>query len=172
MTAAVTVSLELPKEKIKNIKFLYIVIDADLNVHYEFGNPGYIIFGTNPLKMFKDLEKKLVLRSWLQKNRQKNIVGVLQLWIYYTKQHSYARVRGLGLLPEFQGNRVKALFRLVKALDQFSEHHGLKFVEAETFVIPANVMKRFGFLPEPERNYFHRFAQLLTRQKHYMKRYF
>ena len=47
------VTTELSKEKIKNVRFLYISIDDNLKVYYEFGNKGYIVFGTNPLKMFK-----------------------------------------------------------------------------------------------------------------------
>ena len=166
------VTTELSKEKIKNVRFLYISIDDDLKVYYEFGNKGYIVFGTNPLKMFKDLEKKMVQRSLLKKKENKNIVGVLQLWVFYTKHYSYARVRGLGMLPEFKGNHVKALFKLVKAMDDFAREYQLKFVEAETNIISPAVMERYGFIPEPDRNILHRFAQLVLRQTHYTKRYF
>lgn len=167
-----TITSELPREKIKNVRFLYITIDDQLKVYYEFGNKGYMVFGTNPLKMFKDLEKKLVQKSLLKKKENKNIVGVLQLWIFYTRHYSYARVRGLGMLPEFSGNRVQALFKLVKAMDDFAREYHLKYVEAETNIISPAVMKRYGFMPEPERNILHRFAQFVSRQTHYTKRYF
>ena len=173
MARDVIISGKLPKEKIENIKFLYIVIDSDYKVHYEFNNYGHIILPIhwselNPAKIFKNLPENLIRKC---ESDKENIVGVLQLWIYYTKDYTYGKVCAIGLIETFQGNRVKALFKLLTAMDQFCRVYHLQFVETETSVIPSGVMKRFGFFPSPERNIINRFAQFVFQQKHYTKKY-
>ncbi len=169
----ILVSVGLPKEKIENIRFLYIVIDSDLKVHYEFNNKGHIVLPIhfnelNPFMIYKNLPHNLVRRCVSPK---KNIVGILQLWIYYTKDYSYGRVRALGLLNTFKGNRIKALFKLMQAMDNFCKGYNIKFTEAETAVIPERVMKKAGFFPAPSKKWGHRFAQYLSRMTPYVKKY-
>ncbi|MBS3166271.1 hypothetical protein J4444_04065 [Candidatus Woesearchaeota archaeon] len=169
----VVIAANLPVEKIKNIKFVYIVINSDLNVHYEFNNRGHIVLPIhwselNPLRIYHNLPKNLVNKCASEKT---NIVGVLQLWIYYTKNYSYARVRAIGIIHEFKGNRVKALFKLVQAMDNFCLHQRIRFVEAETSVFPEDTMNRAGFKVVRSKSHFHTFAQFLFRQKPYVKVY-
>lgn len=170
----VIVAEKLPNEKMEGINFLYIVIDSDLRIHYELNNKGHIVLPIhfseiNPFKIYKNLPRNLVNKCVSEKS---NIVGVLQLWIYYTKDYTYARVKALGILKEFNRNRVKALFKLCKAMDNFCLHNGIKFVEAETSVFPEKVMKRIGFNIVKSKSVFHRLAQLVSRQTPYVKTYF
>ena len=103
---------------------------------------------------------------------KENLVGALSLMIFYAKDYSYARINGIGILETFKGNRLTALIRLIRAMDNFCKHHGIKFVEAETRVFPLHIMKRSGFHPEPERKLYFRLWQWATKQTHYVKRYF
>ena len=168
----IIISEEVPSE-IRGLKFLYIVIDEDLEVHYELNNRGHIPLPIhwsemNPLRIEKNLSKNLIKKSVSEK---KNLVGVLQLWIYETKEGKYAEVRGLGILNKFKGNRVKALLKLVKAMDTFCEGYEIKCVEASTSVIPEGVMNRVGFKAEKPSSWITSIGELIFRQKHYLKKY-
>lgn len=173
MPEPILVSRELPSDKIKNIRFLYIVIDSTGQIHYEFNNKGHVILPLhwselNPLRIYKNLPQNLIRKCVSPK---KNIVGVLQLWIYYTKTQSYARIKAIGLLETFPGNRIGALLRLLKAMDEFCKRYGLSFVEAETSVVPGKVMRRLGFMPVASKGWRRRVEHFLTRQRAYRKEY-
>ena len=78
----------------------------------------------------------------------------------------------LGILQDFRGNKFNALLRLLKAMDEFCLYYRIKFVETSTRVIPEKVMRRkAGFEPEPNRRFFHRLLESLSRQTHYVKTY-
>ena len=91
-------------EKIENIKFLYIVIDSEGKIHYEFNNKGHRILPIhwsemNPGRIYKNLPRNLIRKGVSDK---KNIAGVLQLWIYlYTcwQIWSFAGSRGFRRVP-------------------------------------------------------------------------
>ena len=77
----IVVSESIPKEKIENIRFVYIVIDSTGATHYEFNNKGHVVLPLhwselNPTRILKNLPANLVARSVSSKE---NIVGVLQL---------------------------------------------------------------------------------------------
>ena len=169
----VVVSMGLPNEKIVGLKFLYIVIDSNGRIHYEFNNKGHIILPIhrneiNPLKIWKNLPKNLIKKCVSDK---KNIVGIMQLWIYYTKDYYFGRIRGIGILEDYRGKKISALARLFTAMDEFVSYYGIKFVECETSVMSPAKMERFGFYPEPERGLIKRFGQFVFRQTHYVKKY-
>lgn len=173
MGARIIVASDLSPPKIKNIRFLYIVIDSELKIQYEFNNKGHVVLPIhwselNPLKIYRNLPGNLIRKCVSGK---KNIVGVLQLWIYYTKNKSYARIKALGLLETFQGNRIAALLRLLKAMDEFCVKYGVALVEAETSVVPENVMRRLGFTPTASRGWWRTLEHFLTRQQGYVKEY-
>lgn len=173
MAGKVIVSESIPRERIEGLRFLYIVVDSDLNINYEFNNKGHIVLPIhkneiNPFKLYENLPKNLIKKCVSGK---KDIVGVMQLWLYYTKETIYGRVKAIGILETFKGNRLKALLKLAKAMDDFCVYYGIKFIEAETSVIPKNVMERFGFHEEPESKWYFRFAQFISRQRHYVKNY-
>ena len=173
MRKNIIISEGLPVERIIGLKFLYIVIDSEYKLHYEFNNRGHIVLPIHkseilPWTIYKNFPKNLIGRC---KSDKKNIIGVLQLWIYYTKDYSYGIIRGLGILQDFKGNKFKALVRLLKAMDEFCLHHRIKFVEASTGVIPEKVIRRAGFNPEPNRRFLHRFAEAVFRLTHYVKEY-
>ncbi len=181
MAQPVLVTPELPSEKIKNIRFLYIVIDSELKIHYEFNNKGHVILPIhwselNPLKIYRNLPQNLIRKGVSPK---KNIVGVLQLWIYdtksrtkyETKNYRYARLKAMGLLETFSGNRIKALLSLLRAMEEFCKRYNISFVEAETSVVPGNVMRRLGFMPVASRSWWRRIEHLVTRQRPYRKDY-
>lgn len=160
-------------EKVTDIKFLYIVIDSTLEVHYEYNNKGHIILPIhwsemNPYRIAQNLPKNLIHRCVSGK---KNIVGVLQLWIYYTQECSYARLKAIGLLESFKGNRIKALFLLIKAMDNFCAHNKVTFVETETNIVPDNIMKRFGFVAKQSKTWWFRLDQFFTKRIAYVKHY-
>ena len=164
----------LPKERIEGLRYLYIVIDSNYNVHYEFDNKGHIVLPVHkteilPWQIYKNLPNNLIRKC---ESKKKNIVGVLQLWIYYTKDYSFGRIRALGVMDTFRGNRVKTLLRLVRAMDEFCMYYNIMFVEAATKVIPHRVMERVGFGKEPQNSQLHRLAQFIFRQTNYVKRYF
>lgn len=181
MAQPVLVSRELYSDKIadkiKNIRFLYIVIDSTLQIHYEFNNKGHVILPIhwselNPLKIYKNLPPNLIRKCVSPK---KNIVGVLQLWIYDSrsaaKDYRYGRIKAIGLLETFPGNRIGALLRLLKAMDEFCKKYSISFVEAETSVVPGKVMRRLGFMPVASRGWWRRVEHFLTRQRGYVKEY-
>ncbi|MEK6950206.1 MAG: hypothetical protein AABX13_00590 [Nanoarchaeota archaeon] len=173
MGAQIIIANNLPGQKIKNIRFLYIVIDSELKVHYEFNNKGHVVLPIhwselNPLMIYRNLPRNLIQKSV---SGRKNIVGVLQLWIYYTKDQSYARIKAIGLLETFQGNRIAALLRLLKAMDGFCKAYQVSFVEAETSVVPENVMRHLGFIPAASQSRWRRLEHFLTRQRGYVKGY-
>ncbi len=102
---------------------------------------------------------------------EKKIIGVLQLWIYYTKDYKFARIAGLGIIETYKGNRFQAMLRLVRAMDGFCRYYNIKFVEASTKAIPRKIMKRYEFNPEPHRNIVRKVADSMFRLTHYVKRY-
>ncbi len=77
----------------------------------------------------------------------------------------------MGLLEDFRGNRVKALFALLRAMDVFCANYKIKFVEAETSVIPKKIMLRAGFRVMPSVQLLMRLTQFITRQIPYTKNY-
>ena len=121
-------------------------------------------------KLLKNLPTSLIAKCQAEKE---NIAGVLQLWIYITKDYKYGDVKAIGLVEEFQGSekRLKALMKLMKALDSFSKEYQLKFVEARTRIIPPDKMKRFGFEPAKERSTFLRLMKWMVRDIYYVKKY-
>ncbi len=168
----VLVYSSLPKEKIENVRFLYVVIDSKMQIHYEFNNKGQVISPfnlneLNPLNIYRNLPRNLITKSTLQ---HKQIIGVLQLWIYYTKGYSYGHLRGLGILPEHQGS-IKVLLKLLSAMDQFCKSYRLRFVETVTSVIPQQIMKRYGFEEKPVLKWTDRFGAMISGQKMYLKKY-
>ncbi len=170
----ILLSSGLPEEPIKELKYLYIVVDSNYEVHYEFNNKGHIMLPIhkneiNPFNIYKNLPGNLIKKCTSDK---KNIVGVLQLWIFYTKDYAYARVRGLGIIETFTGNKFKALLLLVKAMDTFCTGYNIKFVEAETSTIPHKVMERAGFKSIPSTQFIQRLMQKISRQVPYTKTYF
>src|SRR3989338_7979244 len=159
----VLVYRSLPKEQIKNVRFLYITIDSELKVHYEFNNKGHVISPfnlneINPWRIYRNLPQNLIAKSTLQ---HKEIIGVLQLWIYYTKDYAYGHLRGLGIIPEHQDS-MKVLLKLISALDQFCKSYHLRFVETITSVIPEKIMMRYGFEEKPVRRWVDRFGATLS----------
>ncbi len=167
----VIVSENLPPEKIENIRFVYIVIDSDGKTHYEFNNKGHVVSPLhwnemNPLRILKNLPANLVARSVSEK---KNIVGVLQLWIYYTQKHTYARVKAAGILEEFQ--RQGFWKKLNVAMDAFCTYYHIEWVERETSVMPAEILLKMGFLPAQSHSLWHRFENRVTFKQAYIKRY-
>ncbi len=167
----VVVSSVLPKEKIENIRFVYIVIDSSGETHYEFNNKGHVVSPfhwseLNPSRILKNLPTNLVARSVSEK---KNIVGVLQLWVYYTKKHTYARVKAAGILEKYQQLGFWKKFNL--AMDAFCLSYNIEFVKRETSVIPSEVLVKMGFLPASNYSFFHRFENFVTRKQAYVKWY-
>ena len=171
--AKVLVASQLPEEKIKNVRFLYIVIDSDLQLHYEFNNQGHVILPIhwselNPRRIYRNLPRNLIRKCVAEKE---DIIGVLQVWVYYKRTYSYARIKALGVLESFKGNKMGALFSLLKAMDRFCTRYNLRFVEAETNVIPEGMMKRLGFVPASGSSWWRRMEHFITRQRAYVKHY-
>lgn len=166
------ISPTLPKEKIENLRFLYIVIDSDLKIHYELHNKGHVILPIRATEILPWMAYKYLPQNLIRKcvSSKKNIVGVLQLWIYYTKDYAFARLKALGILSTFTGNRVKALFSLLRAMDAFGERQDIVFVETETH-LPAGILQRSGFIRAPPQHWWRRIEHFLIRQKHYVKYY-
>ncbi len=167
----VIVSEVLPNEKIENLRFVYIVIDSVGDIHYEFNNKGHIVSPfhwneLNPWNIMKNLPSNLVARSVSEKN---NIVGVLQLWIYYTLHHIYARVKAAGILDGYQKQGYWKKLNI--AMDAFCVHYGVEFVERETNVIPADVLVKMGFMPAKSFSWAHRFENFVTSKQAYVKWY-
>ncbi len=168
----------LPEERVQGIRYLYVAVDSDLNVHYELNNRGHIIMPIhfseiNPLRIYKNLPRNLIKKC---ASNKKNIVGILQLWIYYTKDYSFARIRAIGILSSFgnknRDDRKTALTKLMIATDYFCKHYNIKFVETETAVIPEDKMRLAGFEPALASSWINKFAQTIFRQKAYVKKYF
>ena len=161
----------LPKEKIENIRFVYIVIDSQGKTHYEFNNKGHIVLPINwseinPYRILKNLPKNLIARCISNKD---NLVGVLQLWVYYTKHHIYARVKAAGILEEYQ--RQGFWKKLNLAMAAFCHYYNIEWVERETSVIPAETLLQMGFLPAKSHGLWHRFENVVTFKQAYIKRY-
>jgi len=176
MADSIVVSMGLPKERIEGLRFLLIVIDSNLETHYEFHNKAAKIyydllkphlFKINFSTILAITPPHLIRNSVSSKD---NLIGGLSLKISYSKDYSYARISGIGILETFR-NKFRALLHLMKAMDDFCEHHGIKFVEAETRVFPIHIMNRAGFKLEPERKLYYRTWQWITKQTHYVKRY-
>ncbi len=73
----IVVSVGLPEEEIKELKYLYIVVDSNYEIHYEFNNKGHIILPIhkneiNPFSVIKNLPSNLIRKCISDK---KNIVG-------------------------------------------------------------------------------------------------
>ena len=169
----VILSEELPKEKVEGLRYLYIVIDSDFKVHYEFNNKGHTILivhksEINPLRIYKNLPKNLIRKCV---SKKKNIIGVLQLWVYYTRDYSYGVIRALGIIDNFKGNKLKAILLLANAMDNFCKHYNIRFVQATTSVIPGNIMKRAGFVKKPLKGFLRKVVVALFRQTSYEKDY-
>ncbi|MFT4310897.1 MAG: hypothetical protein ACMXYC_04680 [Candidatus Woesearchaeota archaeon] len=160
-----------PREEIADLKFLYIVIDSDNNIFFEYNNKGHIILPIhkneiNPFTLMKYLPQNLI-----NKAKSKDVVGVLQLWIYTNSACTYAHVRSLGILNTYE-QKVKALLLLANAMDSFCKHQNISYVLAETSVIPQAIMERKGFVLD--NNKFGLLSQidhLLFRKKAYIKYY-
>ncbi|GEM_PF-3270340 len=173
MANKVFISKDLPEEKITVLRYLYIVLDSELEVHYEFNNKGHIVLPIhfnemNPFRIYKNLPQNLINKCVSPK---KNIIGVLQIWVYSTKKENYARIRALGILNDFKGNRLKALLKLLKAMDDFCITQQIEYIETETSVIPEEIMLRIGFQREKSTSFLNSFAQTIFRQKAYVKYY-
>ncbi len=164
---------DLPSEKVKGLRYLYIVLDSEYKIHYEFNNRGHIILPIHkseilPWRIYKNLPRNLIKKC---ESDKKNIVGVLQLWIYYTRDYAFARIRAIGVLDTFKGNKYKAILRLVKAMDEFCDYYKISYVDCATSVIPHKIMRKAGFEVALRRNFLHKFVQFLFRQTNYVKRY-
>jgi hypothetical protein len=167
----VSIHEKLPKQKVKNIKFLYIVIDSESKIHYEYNNKGHVVLPIhwsemNPKRILKNLPNNLVRKCVSPK---KNIAGVLQLWMYYKEDYVYARVKAVGVLEQYQ--RQGFMTKLFKAMDSFCRHQGVKFVESETRVIPEKVKRKQGFVPSRSEHWWHRLDQWVSRTTSYVKWY-
>ena len=162
---------ELPAGKVKNIKFLYIVIDSDGGIHYEFNNRGHLVLPIhfsemNPYRILNNLPRNLIKKCVSDKT---NIAGVLQLWIFYTKDFRYGRVKAVGILQKYQ--RRGFMTKLFRALDSFCHNQGIKFVESETRAIPERVKIKQGFVKAKSRSWRHRFDAFVGRKTSYVKSY-
>lgn len=169
----IIISEDLPVEKIVGLRFLYIVIDSDMNIHYEFNNKGHIVLPIHRNEILPWMILKYLPINLINKcaSAKKNIVGVVQLWIYYTKDYCYALLRARGILENFRGNKSNASALLDKAMDEFCLHHGVKFIETSTRVLPELYMRKRGFIPEPNRKIIQKVVEAVFRQTHYVKKY-
>ena len=159
-------------QKVTNVRFLYIVIDSDGKIHYEFNNKGHIILPyhwseMNPLRIYKNLPRNLIKRCVSDK---KNIAGVLQLWIYYTPKGKYGVLRAAGVLQEYQ--RKGFLKKLYAAMDDFCLHDGINYVECETSVLPDEFKTKMGFIKTSPSGFWNTISTTLFRQRKYVKHYF
>ena len=142
----VFISLGLPEEKPKDIKFVLIAIDSDYKLHYEFDKRHEFLqpltwYDFALFKVESHLFEKLRASSISAKT---SIVGILKLRIVETKDYTYARINGLGVEKKSQGNQ-KILLGLFRCADEFCRYFKVKFLEAETRIIPAKIMIRYGF---------------------------
>jgi len=166
MKKSIEIVDKLSDERVIKLRYLYIVIDSSYKIHYEFNNKGHIILPFHrsevlPWKIYENLPKNLIRKC---KSEKKNIIGVLQLWIYNTKNYSYADLRGLGVLHDFTGNKLKVLIKLLDAMDKFSINYKLKYISEK-------IMRKAGFFRKKNYKFFTFFGEMLFRQKHYVKVY-
>ena len=89
--------------------------------------------------------------------------------MYYTRKHTYARVKAAGILEQYQ--RLGFWKKLNLAMDAFCLSYGIEFIERETSVIPADVLVKMGFLPASSYKFWHRFENFVTRKQAFVKWY-
>jgi GNAT superfamily N-acetyltransferase len=167
----ITVHEELPREKLQNLKFVYIIVDSNGKTHYEFNNKGHIVLPIhwsemNPLRITKNLPRNLVRKCVSNKS---DLAGVLQLWIYYTQDHIYARIKGMGILAKYQGQGLSKI--LLIAMDAFCEHYDIEWIECESWNLTSEMLAKEGFERARSRRFFACLEQFITRAKSYVKYY-